>query len=403
MSHNSILIVGSGIAGPALAYWLSRQGYDPVVVERADNTRVGGQAIDVHGQALEVVDRMGLLDDVRAAKTDIRGMSFVDGRGKTLASTTAFSLTGGDHRGPDVELMRSDLTDLLLTASRDACEYVYGDTLLSIDDTGSGVEVTFSSDATRQFDLVIGADGVNSSTRTQVFHPDTYRIDCLGRYIAIATIPNFLNQDRWEIFYAGGPDRRVCYFAGKTATRAMFTKTDPHLGTDRMTASEQHALLQRHFGADGWHTPRLLAEAEATDEFYFDDLRQVRMDTWSRGRVALVGDAAHCASPASGLGTTLALVGAYVLAGELGRHADDHAEAFARYEHRMRPLVTACQERARAGGNLYIPKTQFWLQMQQIRLSNLPILRSLMTRRTAGDKQQIANIIELPHYPITIA
>lgn len=289
MSHNSILIVGSGIAGPALAYWLSRQGYDPVVVERADNTRVGGQAIDVHGQALEVVDRMGLLDDVRAAKTDIRGMSFVDGRGKTLASTTAFSLTGGDHRGPDVELMRSDLTDLLLTASRDACEYVYGDTLLSIDDTGSGVEVTFSSDATRQFDLVIGADGVNSSTRTQVFHPDTYRIDCLGRYIAIATIPNFLNQDRWEIFYAGGPDRRVCYFAGKTATRAMFTKTDPHLGTDRMTASEQHALLQRHFGADGWHTPRLLAEAEATDEFYFDDLRQVRMDTWSRGRVALVG------------------------------------------------------------------------------------------------------------------
>lgn len=398
MPNNRILIVGAGIAGPALAYWLNRQGYRPTVVERAETGRPGGQAIDVHGQALQVIDRMGLLEPVRAAQTGIRGMSFVDDRGKTLASTTAFTLTGGDHQGPDVELMRSDLMDLSIAASREGCEYVYGDALMGLKDTGTEVEVTFTSGATRGFDLVIGADGVNSATRAQVFDPNTYRIDRLGRYIAIATIPNFLNQDRWEIFHAAGPDRRVCYFAGRSSTRVMFTKTDPDLTLDRMNVSAQRALLRRHFGTDGWHTPRLLAEAAATDEFYFDDLRQVKMDTWSHGRVALVGDAAHCASPASGLGTSLALVGAYVLAGELGASLDDHAAAFTRYEHRMRPFVTACQDRARAGGNLYITKSRFWLQMQQIRLSNLPVLRTAMTRRTAGDKHQIANTIELPYY-----
>lgn len=398
MRNNRILIVGAGIAGPALAYWLTRHGYSPTVVERAAAARPGGQAIDVHGKALQVIDRMGLLESVRAAETGIRGMSFVDGRGKTLASTTAFSLTGGDHEGPDVELMRSDLMDLLIAASGEACEYVYGDALASVEDTGSEVKVTFTSGTTREFDLVVGADGVNSVTRAQVFDPRTYRVDRLGRYIAIATIPNFLNQERWEIFHAAGPDRRVCYFAGRSSTRVMFTKTDPDLTVERMSVSEQRALLQSHFGTDGWHTPRLLAEAATTDEFYFDDLRQVKMDTWSAGRVALVGDAAHCASPASGLGTSLALVGAYALAGELGASVDDHAAAFARYERRMRPFVTACQDRARAGGNLYITKPRFWLQMQQIRLSNLPVLRSAMTRRTAGDKHQIANTIELPQY-----
>ncbi len=391
-------MVGAGIAGPTLAYWLAQHGFTPTVVERADAVRAGGQAIDVHGQALEVLARMGLLEQARADSTDIRGMSFVDARGRTLARTTAFSLTGGDMNSPDIELMRSDLLDALLECGRDHCEYIFGDAVTDLAETDTGVTVTFARSAPREFDLVIGADGVHSAIRRCVFEPDTYRIHRLGRYIAIYTVPNFLKLDRWQIFHAAGPERRLCYFAGHRATRVMFTRHDAELDIDRYDNAGLRDLLRTQFDGDGWETTRLLDEMATTPDFYFDDLRQVLMDSWSRGRVALVGDAAHCASPASGLGTTLALVGAYILAGELKGAQGDYPQAFARYEKRMRPFVSACQARARAGGNLYVGRFAFWLQMQQIRLSNFPVLRRLMTRKAAGGKQDIANSIQVPHY-----
>lgn len=398
MRNPRILIVGAGIAGPTLAYWLAQHGFTPTVVERSEAIRTGGQAIDIHGKALDVMAKMGLLDSAYAARSDIRGMNFVDGRGKTLAHTTAFSLTGGDMDGPDIELMRSDLLNLLVNHSRDDCEYIFGDSVTDLFATDTAVTATFESGSVRDFDLVIGADGVNSGTRRRVFDSDTYRIHRLGRYIAIYTIPNFLNLDRWQTFYAAGADRRLCYFAGRSSTRVMFTRSDPGLDVDHYDKLGLQKLLRVHFDGDGWQTPRLLDEMGTAPDFYFDDLRQVQMDSWSHGRVALVGDAGYCASPASGLGTSLALVGAYVLAGELKAAHGDHPIAFARYEKRMRPFVSACQARARTGGNLYIGRSKFWWQMQQIRLSNIAAARRLMTRKAAGGKQAIANAIDLPDY-----
>ncbi len=398
MDNSRVLIIGAGIAGSTLAYWLARHGFTPTLVERSATMRTGGQAIDVHGRSLDVVARMGLLDQVRAAETGIRGMDFVDTRGKTLARTTAFSLTGGPMGGPDIELMRSDLLNVLLTSARDSGEFIVDDHPVDITDTDTGTSVTFHSGSVREFDLIIGADGINSTTRRLTFEPDTYRIDRLGRYIAIGTIPNFLNYDRWETFYSGGPDRRVCYFAGSSATRVMFTKSLAGFDINRYDDTGLRNLLREHFIADGWQTPHLLDEITTTEDFYFDDLRQVVMNTWHRGRIALVGDAAHCASPASGLGTTLALVGAYVLAGELKSAGGHYTDAFPRYEQRMRPFVTACQTRARRGGNLYLTRPKFWLQMQQIRLSNLSLVRQSMTRKAAAGKQHIAGSIDLPEY-----
>lgn len=398
MRNPRILIVGAGIAGSSLAYWLARHGFSPTVVERAETVRSGGQALDIHGKALDVVSRMGLLDKVRAAETGIRGMSIVDAQGRTLARTTAFSLTGGAVDGPDVELMRADLLNLLVASSRDCSEYLFGDSVTGLAETDGAVVVTFKSGATRDFDLVIGADGVHSVTRRRVFDPDSYRVHLLGRYIATCSIPNYLHHDRWQTFYSAGPDRRVCYFAGRSATRVMFTRNDPDLNVDDYDAAGLKEVLRKHFGDDGWETPRLLEEVETAPDFYFDDLRQVFMDTWHRGRVALVGDAGYCASPSSGLGATMALVGAYVLAGELKAAQGHYPDAFQRYEERMRPFAAACQARAQAGGNLYLGKFRSWLQLQQIRLSNVALVRRFMTRKAAGSKQDIGNALDLPEY-----
>ncbi|MFB8280353.1 FAD-dependent oxidoreductase [Nocardia colli] len=397
--HNSrVLIVGAGIAGTTLAYWLARRGFSPTVVERAETIRTGGQAIDLHGKALHVVTQMGLLERVRAAETGIQGMDLVDATGKALARTTAFTLTGGPMDSDDIELMRSDLVNILLAESRPGVEYIFGDRMVDLADTGSGVSVTFGSDTVREFDLVLGADGLRSTTRRLAFDPGSYRVHRLGRYIAIGTIPNFLGYDRWETFYSGGPDRRLCYFSGRSATRVMFTKNAPGLDIEHSDEDDLRQLLRRDFTGDGWQTPRLLAEITGTQDFYFDDLRQVYMDRWHRGRVALVGDASHCASPASGLGTSMAIVGAYVLAGELEAAQGDYSNAFPRYEQRMRPFVAACQTRARAGGNLYISPAKFWLQRQQIRLSNVSVIRKAMAHKAAGDKARIADSIEVPAY-----
>lgn len=394
--NNRILIVGAGVAGPTLAFWLARYGFTPTVVERSRQVRGGGQAIDVHGRAVEVLEKMGLLGAARAARTEIRGMDFVNARGRTLARTTAFSLTGGAAGGPDIELMRTDLARLLLDSTRATAEYLYGDHPVALEQTDTAVTVEFASGSVREFDLVVGADGVRSATRSIAFPSESYRLHRLGRYIAIGDVPNFLDYDRWETFYAAGSDRRVCYFAGAGSTRAMFTKSDPDLDVDQYDDEGLRALLRSDFAGDGWQTDRLLDEVTATPDFYFDDLRQVHMDSWHLGRVALVGDAGYCASPASGLGTTLAIVGAYVLAGELAAAHGDHHFAFVRYDRRMRPFVADCQERARRGGNLYITRLRFWLQMQQIRLSNLPPLRHVMTRLAAGSKESIGVGITFP-------
>lgn len=340
MRNTSVLISGGSVAGPTLAYWLHRHGFQPTVVERAPGLRPGGQAIDIRGAALEVVDRMGVLEQARQAATQLAGMSFVDADGAEVMRSTEATLTGGVIDNPDVEIMRDDLTGLLYQQTRDNVEYLFDDTIVSLAQDGEGVSVAFESAPPRRFDLVIGADGVHSVVRGLSFGPEKDFLTELGTYLCIFSTPNFLDLEHWETFHRDG-DKMVGYYTARqnTEARGMFGFRSGPLAYDRRDTRRQMQLITDTFADTGWETSRLLKAMWEAPDFYFDSMSQVKMDSWSTGRVSLVGDAGYAASPLSGQGTSLALVGAYVLAGALKTADGDHHAGFAAYESKLRYFV----------------------------------------------------------------
>jgi 2-polyprenyl-6-methoxyphenol hydroxylase-like FAD-dependent oxidoreductase len=371
----NILISGASIAGPALAIALARRGFRPVVVERAPALRAGGYKIDVRGVAVDVLRRLGVHAAVQRASTDVQGGTFVDGAGRPLV--TLDGATIGFRCGEDLEVLRGDLARILYEQGRDAAEYRFGDSIASLHDDGDGVAVTFERGAPQRFDLVIGTDGLRSQVRRLAFaEADAGCERPLGNYIAIFSVPNDLCLDRWEMIQRA-PNRIVQLYStrGDATAKACFIFAAPGLSLDRHDVAAQKRCLAGLYAGMGWQVPRLLAAMDTADDFYCDAMTQIELPRWSAGRVALVGDAAYCPSPASGQGTSLALVGAEVLAAELGAAGGDHGRAFAAWEARMRPFVTRNQELGRdvARTQVHSGRAQIWLETQLMRvLAYLP-------------------------------
>jgi 2-polyprenyl-6-methoxyphenol hydroxylase-like FAD-dependent oxidoreductase len=339
-----ILVSGASVAGAATAYLLGRHGYSVTVVERNRGPRMGGQAIDVRGPALTVLEHMGLLAAAQKRKTQIRGSSVVDRDGNELSQDTESTPTGGPIESPDIELLRDDLVELLYGASQWTTDYMFDDTITALHDDGAAVTVTFERAATRSFDLVIGADGLHSNVRRLVFGPEDQFIERLGTHAAIFTVPNFLDLDYWQTWHYGDSTMAGIYSArNNTEARAMlgFMETDLRVGFHDTEA--QFAELERRMAGEGWVRPQLLEYMRSAPDFYFDEMSQIKMDRWSQGRVALVGDAGYCCSPLSGQGTSVALLGAYVLAGELATACQDgtvdYALGFANYHREFNDYV----------------------------------------------------------------
>lgn len=332
------------MAGAATAFWLGRHGFSVTVVERHRGPRPGGQAIDVRGPALTVLERMGLLGGARQRRTQIRGSSVVDADGNEISRDTESTPTGGPIDSPNIELLRDDLVELLYGASQWTAEYLFDDTITTLDDDGATVNVTFERAAPRSFDLVIGADGLHSNVRRLVFGPEENFIDRLGTYAAIFTVPNFLNLDYWQTWHYGDSTMAGVYSARNNAeARAMLGFMESDLRIDYRDVEAQYAELERRMAGDGWVRPQLLEYMRTAPDFYFDEMSQIKMDSWARGRVALVGDAAYCCSPLSGQGTSVALLGAYVLAGELKAASQDgtvdYEAGFANYHREFSDYV----------------------------------------------------------------
>jgi len=341
---SQVIIQGAGIAGCALALQLGRAGHEVTVIERASAPRSGGQAVDVRGATLKVVEQMGLVDDIRALRTRLRGMSVYDESGKEIETTTERTLSGGPLDSEDIELFRDDLAKILLEKTEKDAVYRFGDEIASLREHDTGIEVLLVSGERRMVYLVVGADGLRSGIRRLAFGPDDLHVRPLGIYAGIYTAPNRIALQDWQIVFRT-PDRGAIIYPTRDNSElrvALYFATRDAGPATHDTAAQRHAL-QAHLADIGGPIGTMIKELDRAEDLYADGMAQVRMDTWSMGRVALVGDAASCPSPLTEQGTSLALVGAYVLARELAGSIE-HEAALARYEKRLRPFVLANQE-----------------------------------------------------------
>jgi 2-polyprenyl-6-methoxyphenol hydroxylase-like FAD-dependent oxidoreductase len=361
-----ILIAGAGVAGPALAYWLSRiptrTPLEITILERSAAPRITGQSIDIRGPAVEVMRRMGLEDAVRKCCTPERGLQRVTESGRVVATLGTTGDAGHQAFTSEFEILRADLVRLCSEAAehRPGVKFLFGNYISAISQAGADgtdrvrVEFTNSTLPAGEYDLVVGADGLMSHTRPHVTgRPAKDDLRDLGAYVAYFTIPRGGQDSDSLARWWNLPGARSVMARPSSAGTGVYlyvVRPDAALGAAlRQDAAAQKRVLAAAFEDGGPETQRVLAGMHAAGDFYFVQIAQVRAPRWCAGRIALVGDAAYCPCPLTGMGTSLALYGAYVLAGELslalctGGDGDVPA-ALARYEQTLRPYVQKVQK-----------------------------------------------------------
>jgi 2-polyprenyl-6-methoxyphenol hydroxylase-like FAD-dependent oxidoreductase len=391
----SILISGAGIAGPTLAYWLMEYGFTPTLVERAPHLRTGGYVIDFWGLGYDVAERMGLVPALRRIGYDVEELRLVDGEGRRVGGfgVDVFrELTDGRY----VSIARSELARLLIEKIEGRCEVMFGDSITALKEASNGVEVSFEHAPPRRFDLVIGADGLHSEVRRLAFGKERQFERYLGYMVAAFQTEGYRPRDDLVYVSCGLPGKQVARFAMR-GDRTMFlfifaADEPPHIAAHDVAAQKE--LLNAKFGEAGWECPKILQALAESNDLYFDPVAQIRMDAWSKGRIALLGDAAFCVSLLAGQGSALAMTAAYALAGELGRTSADPQAAFRRYEALLRPLIATKQKAAEQFAGSFAPKTRLGLfvRNQVTKAFAIPYVAKMTMGSSLLDR------IELPDY-----
>ncbi|MCS7475240.1 FAD-dependent monooxygenase [Umezawaea endophytica] len=351
----NILVSGAGMAGLAVAVDLASRGHGVTVVERASHFRVNGSPIDIRGDAIQVAAEMGLLEGIRERRVRMTELTqFVDGDGTPVARLPLREIGDSDD---DVEIAREDLANVLVDALPPDVVIRFRDSVESLVDDGAGVDVRFESGDTARFDLVVGADGQHSTVRRLVFGPESDYARHLGLYISLVDLPGEVGSDRLNPMYNyPGHLAGIARYQDRALGILMF-RSEPIAYDYRDLDAQKKILVDAFADHRAWKVPDLVDAVHDDPELYFDSVSQIHLPTWHRGRVVLIGDAAHCATGLSGRGTSLAFTGAHFLAEELERAAGDHTAAFERYAARQRPYVEFAQNSVGDGADLVVPST----------------------------------------------
>ncbi len=366
MKNRRVLISGASIAGPALGYWLQRYGFEVTIVEQASALKMGGYKIDIRGSGVEVVKKMGIYDEARKLNIVMLGGSFLDEKGEIIDKIPIELM--GMHVGDDLELLRGGLSRILYESTVDRCEYMFGNSITAVKQNKDEIEVAFEKGPPQQYDILVGADGIHSNVRSLVFGKEELFSRNLGDYyFAICSVETSLQLDRHEFFYSKVDKlfNVYCTHAGQAA-KALFVFRAPGLICDYRNVKQQKEIVSRIYSDAEWEIPNMLVAMNNAPDFYFDEVKQIVMDSWFKDRTIVIGDAAFSPCLASGQGTSLALVGAYVLAGELLLAGGEYTTAFAEYEKEMRSFVQVNQKLGKTIIEHMIPtsKVEPWMGSQ---------------------------------------
>ncbi|RYZ43442.1 MAG: FAD-binding monooxygenase [Myxococcaceae bacterium] len=353
-----VLISGASFAGLSTAFWMSRLGYEVTAVEVARGLRTGGTAVDIKGNTVDIVRRMGLFDQIRSNRLSLQRWEMKNERDVTERSL----VLRGEGEAPsddEFEIERTVLLNMLFDAVKDPIEVVFNDSVTALSETKDSIEATFARGARRTFDLVFGCDGVHSAVRRLWFGDEARYMYFLGQYFSITIVDRLLiERNTAQMFNV--PGKAVMLNAYKNNTDIILAfASDTEIPYDRRDEEEQRRIVADQFVGVGWRTAELLKEVRSSRSFYFDKLCQIRMPSWTKGRVALVGDAGYCPSPAAGMGGSLAIDGAAALADAMREHDHDFELAFRAYNERFRPFIEQVQaEAVRTGLESLVPRTE---------------------------------------------
>lgn len=391
MNNKNILVSGAGIAGTTLAWWLKKFGFNPTIIEMAPALREGGYAIDFMGAGYDVAEKMGIIPALKQVDINFSKLVFVDSNNKEKGSMN-YQKIKDFLNGRAFTLLRSDLAKIIYQSLDKDVEIIFGDTITNIAQNEKEVSVTFQSGTTRNFDLLVGADGLHSKVRSLVFGNETQFEKYFGYYTSSYTIDDFsLGNHTFSMYNV--PYKQVAVYSNsgnKTTTFFIFTSPEK-LSYPYHDIGKQKQILKTEFENSGWMCPQLLSGIDSTTDFYFDSISQIKMDSWYKGRITLVGDAGYCPSLLSGKGSTLAMVGAYILAGELKQANGDYKAAFKQYEVIFKPFMDKKQKAAQFFAKSFVPKSNFgiWLRNVTFKLMSSSLFSKLFLNQFKDSELQL--------------